>query len=352
MSSSGVVTPEWLTAVLHRNGVARQSSVRTVKVILRKELPISTVCRLGLTYTEEVDASYPRTVFLKIPRVSNEGTRVPHADDNAEIEFYRHVAPAIGCPPLIKCYDAAEAAGRSHLLLDDLSDTHSQPEPEHAPSFEMSRLAVEALAKAHASWWSIDTTSSKTIPLSASLLNKFDDSAIRKFVEDLNRSVQDFLAAMELTEKQKDAYRRMLTSADVIWGRLTRRDHLTVTHGDTHWWNFLYPNDPRTHAVHILDWQLWHIDLGARDLAFLLALGGFAEPRPSVEDELLRAYHNALGVPEYSWEMLIEDYRWSAIRNLNIPVIFRAQGKHESTVRTALRRGFEAYERLECGSLI
>jgi hypothetical protein len=44
--------------------------------------------------------------------------------------------------------------------------------------------------------------------------------------------------------------------------------------------------------------------------------------------------------------------RWSAIRNLNIPVIFWSQGKHESTVRDALRRAYDSYERLDCGSLI
>ena len=127
---------------------------------------------------------------------------------------------------------------------------------------------------------------------------------------------------------------------------------MTVTHGDVHWWNFLLPSDPAIHSVYMLDWQLWHVDLGARDLAYLLALGGFAEPRPDMEEELLRSYHKALGVADYSWVMLLEDYRWSAIRNLNIPVIFWSQGKHESTWRDALRRAYESYVRLGCDDLI
>ncbi len=314
-------------------------------VILAKELPISAVSRLRITYKNTGDESCPKSLFLKLPRVMADDGGLPN-DGRTEVEFYREVAPGMSCPPLIRCYDAAfsQQTKRSHILLDDLTETHTQPETGHAPSDEMSRLAVEALAKAHARWWN-SPSHSPAITRTAS----FD---LQKFIENLRKNVAEFSAVAELTEGQKDSYRRMLAAADQIWGRTMRPDHLTVTHGDTHWWNFLYPIDPATNSVHVFDWHLWHIDLGARDLAFLLALGGFAEPRPEREEDLLRVYHRALGVADYSWEMLIEDYRWSAIRNLNIPVIFWSQGKQESTWRTALRRACEAYERLECGSLI
>jgi hypothetical protein len=329
-------------------------------VILRRELPISTVCRLGISYqSDTLEPDWPRSLFLKLPRVLSESTGMVPGDHRSEVEFYREVAPRIGCPPIIRCYDAAysEESKRSHIVLDDLMETHMQPQQEHAPSPEMSRLAVAALARVHAAWWNhaISDLGSGISDVGAEddgLGGRFDDEALRKFVENLNKNVAEFSGDAELTEKQKDAYHLMLAAADRIWGRMTRQDHLTVTHGDMHWWNFLYPKDPRTHAVHIFDWQLCHIDLGARDLAFLLALGGFAEPRPEMEEELLRVYHETLGVPDYSWNRLIEDYRWSAIRNLNIPVIYWAQGKHESTWRTALQRAFEAYKRLDCRSLI
>jgi hypothetical protein len=57
----------------------------------------------------------------------------------------------------------------------------------------------------------------------------------------LNRSVAEFLVIAELTPRQKDAYRLMLDAAPKIWGRLTDSTNLTVTHGDMHWWNFLFP---------------------------------------------------------------------------------------------------------------
>ena len=317
-----------------------------MKVILRKDLPISTVCRLAIEYEKaEFDPDRPRSLFLKLPRVSSEATKLPGVADHAEIEFYRDLAPEMSCPPLIRCYDASysDETNRSHILLEDLSDTHAQPEQNESPSKEMSRLAVEALGRAHSHWWDRPHPKPRA---------KFD---LREFVEDLRKNVVEFSAAAELSENEKDAFNRMLGAANRIWGRMTRQDHLTVTHGDMHWWNFLYPKDSTTHSVHLFDWHLWHVDLGARDLAFLLALGGFAEPRPEIEEDLLRVYHENLvegGVADYSREMLIEDYRWSAIRNLNIPVIFRSQGKHESTWRTALRRAYASYERLDCGSLL
>jgi hypothetical protein len=257
------------------------------------------------------------------------------------------VATETDCPPLVRCYDAAHSkeTGHSHILLDDLFETHSQPEQNTPPSEQLSRLAVEALAKVHAYWWN-------SPKLGNGVGTLFDDKTLSEFVKNLNSSVEGFIefAGDHLTLEQKNAYRRMLASAEKIWGRLQNPFGLTVTHGDMHWWNFLYPKDPESGAVHVFDWHLWHIDLGARDLAFLLALGGFAEPRPEIEEGLLRTYHETLisnGIAGYSWEMLREDYRWSAIRNLNIPIIFWSQGKHESTWQTALTRSFQSFARLD-----
>jgi Ser/Thr protein kinase RdoA (MazF antagonist) len=291
----------------------------------------------------------PGTVFLKLGKpVKDEPTEITRP----EVEFYQRLAPAIGCPPLIKCYDAAfdEATGRSHVLMEDLTGTHTQPEQHRAPSEEMSRRAVEALARVH----STSDLGSGIAELDCDwLLRKvFDLAWLSSFVKDLERNVSEFLKVADLSGKQKEMYRKMVDGAPKLWGRLLDKNGLTVTHGDLHWWNFLYPKDANSCDVRLFDWQLWHIDLGARDLAFLLALGGFAEPRPEIEIDLLGAYHEALGVPAYSWEMLIEDYRCSAIRNLNMPVIFWSQGKHESTWRTALRRALDSYERLECARLL
>jgi aminoglycoside phosphotransferase (APT) family kinase protein len=45
----------------------------------------------------------------------------------------------------------------------------------------------------------------------------------------------------------------------------------TLVHGDAHWWNFLYPNDPRRDATRVIDWGSWQLGAPADDLAFALA---------------------------------------------------------------------------------
>jgi len=237
----------------------------------------------------------------------------------------------------------------SHFLMEDLSETHSQPAQDHAPSESHSFLAAEALAKAHAVYWN-------NARLGKEVEKPFDPNSLNEFIENLERTVRTFFdrSGVTPTATQIQAYQLMLENAEKIWGRLLDPTNLTVTHGDCHWWNFLYPTDLNSGTVRIFDWHLWHLDLGARDLAFLLALGGFAEPRPELEDRFLRVYHSSLvsnGVSSYTYDQLYEDYRVSAVRNLNIPVIFWSQGKHESTWQTALLRATTAFERLNCSEL-
>ncbi len=359
------MTPEVL------NGLFGSSTeVVRATVILVKELPVSTVYRLSIGYLDPAAAKhYPRTLFLKLSRPQ---TVVQASQDigRAEVEFYQKAAPEMTCPPLIRCHDAGycDDTGRSHILLEDLSESHSQPAEHHPPSPSMSRMAVETLAKVHAAWWHDPR-------LGNGIGEVFDDNWLQAFLVEVDTSVTRFLDLVkgELSPREIEAYRLLLRAAPPIWGRLTDRTGLTLTHGDAHWWNFLYPNDPETNAVHIFDWHLWHIDLGARDLAFLLAFGGFADLKmlPSsdrrgggrrgrrggriFETDLLRHYHETLienGITGYSWENLNEDYRWSAIRNLNLPVIFHSQGNPETIWRPALRHSLSAFERLKCAELI
>jgi thiamine kinase-like enzyme len=233
-------------------------------------------------------------------------------------------------------------------LLEDLTDTHFQTAQETAPDRSSSEAAVAALARIHARWW-------RSSEVGVSVGKVFDQSWLARFVDDLERSVDLFIneVGTDLTSDVLDALQLMVRNAENIWGRLTVREGLTVTHGDVHWWNFMFPLDPRD-VVRVIDWQLWHIDLGARDLAFLLALGGFAETRPDIEADLLHVYRETLDECGISLtaDQLFEDYRMSAIRNLNVAVIFRGQGKHPSTWQTALSRAYASYRRLKCEELL
>jgi hypothetical protein len=343
------VTAKWLTDVLRSAGELPYGNITDVKIKSTKIRPYSRITYLEVGYSANTSAAKLSNLFLKLASPNEQ--QATSEINSREVEFYRIVGGEMNGPPLIKCYDAvySPATGESHLLLDDLSETHFQTDQGEAPSCFYSELAIKCLAQFHAYWREHPT-------LGNDVGRFFDEQWLATFVEDLEKSVPRFLAFLgdELSTERRQAYQRMLASSRKIWGRLTQPEGLTLTHGDTHWWNFLYPKDPTSEQTRIFDWQLWHIDLGARDLAFLVALGGFAERRPEVDPKLLRLYHETLianGVENYPWSVFWDDYRWSAIRNLNIPVIFWSQEKHESTWRRALERAFQAYNLLDCASL-
>ena len=341
------ITPERLTRILNC-ALNADLAIDKINIRLSKELPYSTVARLELDIGPNRSHA-PRALFLKIIRnnVFDPALNAEHS----EVEFYNRVAKNMPSPPIVHCYHAAASSETqtSHLLLQDLSDSHFQPDDDTAPSFSQSVRAVEALARCHAGWWNDSR-------LGRDIGKLFTQADLDRFVIGTRTNVARFLeiAGNDINLEQRVALQLMVDNAELIWGRLTNRDGLTLIHGDCHWWNFLFPNDPIANEVYLIDWHLWHVDLGARDLAFLLALGGFADPRPDLETELLRSYQLEIvrnGVTDYTCEELYTDYRWSSVRNLNIPVIFWTQGKHLSTWKIALERAFGSFERLGCANL-
>jgi thiamine kinase-like enzyme len=135
------------------------------------------------------------------------------------------------------------------------------------------------------------------------------------------------------------------------WARLKSARGLTLTHGDAHTWNFLIPRAPEAGRVYLIDWQLWHPHVGARDLAFMMTIFWYPERRARTELPLLRRYHEKLsegGVRGYSWD----DYRWSAVRNIFIPLGQRARGMAARYWWSNFERAVLAFEDLRCAELI
>lgn len=345
------ITPGWLTGVLRKNGCLKDGKVIGVKNKLTKTLVVSVVSFLDVGYSIEVPASAPSRLFLKVSR-PNLSQAISSELNRKEVEFYRTIAPAMSDPPFIRCYDAAYSSedDRSHLLLDDLSGTHFQPELPRPPSQLYCELAVECMAQLHAHWW-------EHPQLGKEIGKLFDESKLNAFVGKVEENVISFINFLgdRLSAERRKIYDQLLASKYKIWGRLTDVAGLTVTHGDAHWWNLLYPRDVGTHRVRLFDWQLWHVDVGARDMAFMIALGGYAKRRSSVEKNLMRRYYDSLiahRVRNYTWDDCWNDYRWSAVRNLNIPVIQWSEGRSAEQWQGSLERAMLAYQDLGCAELL
>jgi hypothetical protein len=342
-------TPEWLTEVLRRRGRLERGSVATVRAASSSTLIVSEVSRLEVSYTPDATRGAPASLFLKLSRpVFQPEAAKDHS--RMELEFYSSVAPLMPDAPVPFCYDAAfdPVTRAAHLLLEDLTGTHFQPHPSTPPSDAHCEQAVEALAEVHAHWWEHARLGAGV----GKLLSEDEVLSVARGAAERFEQFADFLGD-HLSPARRALYERVVACFPAPWSRLSSAKGLTLTHGDAHTWNFMYPRaEGRTLLI---DWQLWHPHIGPRDLAFMMALHWTPERRARLEEKLLRRYHEALlarGVGSYGWEQCVTDYRWAALRNLFIPAWQWAGGVPEQVWRPNLERAVAAFEDLRCAELV
>ena len=154
ITDAAQATAAWLTSILRQQGCLDQGDV----VGVQKESPyfsgMSVLSRLTLTYSLDAPASAPSLLLLKIP-VSEPEWIVTPGQGKKEVEFYGTVAGAMSDAPAVRCYDAVHCpeSGRSHLLLDDVSATHSRPEWPLPPLNVQCEKLIDCIARFHAFWW-------------------------------------------------------------------------------------------------------------------------------------------------------------------------------------------------------
>lgn len=342
-------TPEWLTEVLRRCGRLTRGGVAEVRAVSSSTLLVSSVSRLEVSYTHDATRGAPASLFLKLSRPVFQPDAVGE-QSRMEVEFYTSVAPQMKDPPVPFCYDAAfdPAEGVAHILLEDLDETHFQPKPPQTPSEAQCARAVETLAEVHAHWWEHARLGAGV----GELLSEENVAAVARGAAERFERFADFLGE-RLSPARRAFYGRVVACFPAPWSRLSSAKGLTLTHGDAHFGNLMFPRaEGRTLLI---DWQLWHPHVGPRDLAFMMALHWERERRARLEEKLLRRYHEALlarGVGSYTWDECMTDYRWAALRNLFIPAWQWAGGMPEQAWWPNLERAVAAFEDLRCAELI
>ena len=146
-------TPAWLSERLQAAGCLT-GAVREVQVLNSAQTNVSRVYHLSLRYAVGSDTRQaPLRLFLKLPSPT-----FTWADK--EVDFYTLVAPAMAAEdpealPFLRCYDAAfdPTSSLSHLLLEDLSETHYALDGPVPLSLDLCRCVVDAFARLHAYWW-------------------------------------------------------------------------------------------------------------------------------------------------------------------------------------------------------
>lgn len=154
ITDAAQATPAWLTSILRQQGCLHQGDV----VAVQKESPyfsgMSVLSRLTLSYLPDAPASSPSRLLLKIPMSEPDWVVTP-GQGKKEVDFYGTVAGTMSHAPAVRCYDAVYCprSDRSHLLLDDVSATHSRPEWPLPPLNVQCEQLIECVARFHAFWW-------------------------------------------------------------------------------------------------------------------------------------------------------------------------------------------------------
>jgi thiamine kinase-like enzyme len=217
-------------------------------------------------------------------------------------------------------------------------------------------MAVDALAQVHARCWDDE-------PVRAGFTDRPDAEwhtglASAQFVDWVEETLPRFLIDVgnRVSGRRIALYR---TIAARLPTRLLERQsagtNLTLTQGDTHAGNFLYPRDPTTNGPYIVDWKRASIALGAGDLAYMMALYWFPDIRATWERPLLERYYGRLveqDVARYTWPDLWDDYRLSVLKQFFEAVWGWSVGQNTLIWWNHLERITRAIEDLNCPDML
>lgn len=344
------ITPGWLTARLRQNSHLLQGEVAKLSCKHFKTF-FSDIYRLEVVYSPEARLLLPAKLLLKIPFPKSQAALNMGRDETV---VYRVLTEAMDDPPVVRCFDAVYStlSHRSHLLIEDLSETHFQPELPVPPSRRHCELCVETLAQFHAFWW-------KHPDLGTRIGELFDEAALAKLADLLREALSGFVEYLgdRLSAVRHQACEHAMTILPALWDRrLKSVEHNTLIHGDAHLWNFLHPKDAENGRAYLIDLATSNrIRPPTNDLAYMMALQWFPERRALMEEALLRHYHEALvwrGVKDYSWADCLLDYRYSIVTHLFTPVMqWHSQQVPATVWWYNFERISEAYKDFRCNEL-
>jgi hypothetical protein len=329
--------------MLRDAGALARGSVVAVRVSKRLTTTVSQLCFATLRYSARA-TPLPARVLIKSPLASMATA------GETERTFYAQLAPHLPSPPIARCLATApESDPVAWLILEDLRSAYSNPAWPDPPNRSEALGAVTALAQVHARWW-------EAASLGATVGSLHTQESLRAMIAAIAVHLPAFLDAIvpRLPLKDRQLLERVFSSSLAPWLRLVDRTALTVTHGDAHTWNFLFPRSGRG-LPYLVDWQVWHLDVGARDLAFMMALHWNRTLRRRLEHPLVQLYHRQLGaagIANYPFDDLWLDYRRCVVRNLTFPLILWRRGLPREAWYQRLRNAIAAVRDLDAEELL
>jgi hypothetical protein len=310
-----LLTPTWLTDALAAGGAA-------IEVTSVAHTAIGTG-QMGSSYRLDIESpspGAPTSIVAKLPSDDLDMRATVAPGYKSEIGFSRALAggPAVRVPV---CHGTAMNDDGSVfvLLMEDMSPAE-QGDQFAGATPEVARNAVVNLAGLHGPRWCDPTLSdheflSLTGPETAAFMGELMVSATEVFLERYAARVAD------------DDAEILRAAAQLMGATLAARsERFSLVHGDYRMDNLLIAPDG---TVTTVDWQSITIGLPARDLAYFCTTSLTVENRRAHEDDLVRAYHEALlghGVDDHPLEQCFDDYRFAMVAVPLILVLGAAYG--------------------------
>lgn len=367
VTSLDEITPDWLTGVLHRAGVLPQGAVLGVEFGSNPAFN-STITHLVLRYASSAPPTAPPRLVLK-RNVDTPWAKAAGAKEAAFYQLFEGLPERL--PMIARCYAAAHDAetGNSHVLLHDLSDTHhpalTRDQQLHMgsnmPATHDMEAIVDTLARFHARWWEHALIGTGILHVGS----WWQDQAHYEHQMGRKQAAWTILRDAEqawFPSHVQQLYEDALARLPILWERylqprLRTMRHLTVTHNDTYFANFLCPNDRTQAGTFIIDWQEPAVGRGADDVANLLTTFWTRTQRVEGQREarLLHRYYDGLcahGVQGYRWEDFMLDYKVGVIEWLFVPVQDRADGAGKDYWWPKMQCLVAAFEDLDCAEVL
>jgi len=313
---------DWINDVL-RKKFADDLSVQNFEVKIVQST-MSTIAFVDLTYRAKKDI-YPDSLFFKFAKLNPDGT--PTGSGTKEVHFYNNLTGVIKEQVVPKCYFAQYDFETNFytIVLDNIANTHGNAEWPANYFFEQCCLAIDSLAEIHAAWWDHPDLE-RIVPKRT----HEDCERIRLRYRQLAKT---FFAENDqvIKKEYQDIFFDFESKYPIVDQRFLSYKNISLVHRDAHFWNFMYPKN-RVGSVLMIDWDSWRIDVPTNDVAYYMAVHWGPDRRKRYEISLLERYFNRLlacGVQNYSYEMLLNDYKISVLSALYLAPVQYKMGLDE-----------------------
>ena len=275
--------------------------------------------RYGLEL-EDPDADTPRSLIGKFPSddPTSRQTGIQLRAYLKEVSFYRDLQSRLGIRTP-KCYFAEiEGEGPEQmLLLEDLAPAE-QGDQLLGCSPEVAQAAVLELVGLHAPSWC--DASLRTLEWLGEPNPMMIQLGRALYSVQLEPFMQRFEDRLEADEAQ--IIRAVAESKGPPFALLG--DVFSLVHVDYRLDNILINEAIDPPSIAVVDWQGVTLGHPLADVAYFIGAGLLPETRKSVEEDLVRGYHDALqeaGVSGYSWQQCWTDYRRGAFAGFAVTVV-------------------------------